>query len=378
MRQHKERLLGGRTPARFLREHWQKRPLLVRSAIEGFTGLLDPTGLMGLAQREDVESRLVVRRGRRWEVEHGPLSARALRRLPNANWTVLVQEVNHVVPQAAALLANFDFIPRARLDDLMVSYAPPGGGVGPHFDSYDVFLLQGMGRRLWRISASCDRTLIEGAPLKLLANFAPEQEWILEPGDMLYLPPGCAHDGVALDACMTYSIGFRAPAWGELATHFLAHLQDEVNLNGMYADPRLQPTRRSGCIPQNLIRQCNNVLAKIRWTQGDVAHFLGRYLTEPKPHVFFTAPRRRLPMSRFAREARRKQISLALRTRMLYFGNAVYINGECEPMPRSAAARLRVLADTGHLRLSDEDADELIERLYAWYRAGFLVIGECA
>ena len=198
-----------------------------------------------LACREDVESRLIRGSGTHWQLDHGPFRKSDFKRLPKTEWTLLVQSLNHFLPEADALLAHFDFIPHARLDDLMVSYAVPGGSVGPHFDSYDVFLLQGQGHRRWQIGTQTDLALLDDAPLKILRHFDAEDEWVLGPGDMLYLPPHVAHYGVAEDDCMTYSIGFRAPTTEELAQGFLMHLQDTLKLEGRYADPDLAPAGSS-------------------------------------------------------------------------------------------------------------------------------------
>ncbi|HYD33010.1 MAG TPA: cupin domain-containing protein, partial [Methylophilaceae bacterium] len=198
-------LLGGLTAEQFLQEYWQKKPLLIRNAIPDFSGLLRPEELAGLACEEGVQSRLVSQQRNKWRVEEGPFEEERFLKLPARNWTLLVQEVNHHLDEADALLRRFNFIPYARLDDLMVSYAPDEGGVGPHFDSYDVFLLQGQGKRLWRISEQKDLSLIADAPLRILKHFETEQEWLLGPGDMLYLPPHIAHWGIAKGDCMTYS-----------------------------------------------------------------------------------------------------------------------------------------------------------------------------
>lgn len=371
-------LLGGLTPRRFLERHWQKRPLLVRNAIAGFAGLLGPDELMALACRDEVEARVVIRRAGRWEVRHGPFQPRFFRRLPARGWTLLVQDVNHFVAAGRELLQRFDFIPYFRLDDLMLSYAPAGGGVGPHFDSYDVFLLQGLGHRRWAVSRQRDLALVPDAPLKLLADFSAEEEWILGPGDMLYLPPAWAHDGVAQDHCMTYSIGFRAPGWQELAVQFLAHLQDRLALDGRYADPGLRPAAHPARLGQPLLREAARRLGGIRWSQADMRRFLGCYLTEPKPHVFFTPPRRALSLHAFAQRALRSGLALSLKTQMLYDGNAIFVNGESVALgsagsaARRMRARLRELADTRRLQPSPADPAELLAQLYAWYRAGYL------
>jgi 50S ribosomal protein L16 3-hydroxylase len=365
------RMLAGLGPRRFLQRHWQKRPLLVRQALPEFAEMLQPRDLMRLACRDDAQSRVVVRRGRRWEVHHGPFTPAFFKRVRGQPWTLLVQDANHFEPRAAQLLQRFDFVPHARLDDLMISYAPRGGGVGPHLDSYDVFLLQGSGRRRWRIGAQSDRTLVEDAPLKLLARFRPDQEYVLEPGDMLYLPPGYAHDGVALDDCMTYSIGFRAPAWQELAVQFLVHLQDHVKLDGMYADPGLAPTRSPGRLPREMVRDTAARLTRVRWDAAQVERFLGCTLTEPKAHVYFTRPQAPLSRAVFQSRARRAGVELDLKTRMLYARQLVFVNGEC--LPAGGCAReLRRLADQRALRLTQADGLELTDLLYQWYRAGHL------
>jgi 50S ribosomal protein L16 3-hydroxylase len=299
--------LGGLTPKVFLRDYWQKQPLLIRDALPGFKGLLTRDALISLAYSEEAQSRLVVQRNGRWQLKHGPLDDRDFARLPEKQWTLLVQDVNHFLPSARELLSKFRFIPHARLDDLMVSYAPKGGGIGPHFDSYDVFLLQGLGARRWQISAQLDDAFIEDAPLRILKNFYPEQEWVLEAGDMLYLPPKYAHNGIAEDDCMTYSIGFRAPSHEELMTQFLVFLQDRVSAPGRYADPGLQLQSHPSVLSPAMLSQVRTILNKIKWNQNDVEDFLGIYLSEPKPHVFFEQPEKRyrcmILLDRFVKKA---------------------------------------------------------------------------
>ena len=191
-------LLGGLSPASFMRRHWQKKPLLVRQAWPGVTPPIDRAALFELAGQPDVESRLLTRFAGDWRLRHGPLPRRALPPLGKPDWTLLVQGLDLHWPAARDMLDRFRFVPEARLDDLMVSYASDGGGVGPHLDSYDVFLLQVHGRRRWRIGPVHDRSLVAGLPVKILGQFVPDQDWILEPGDMLYLPPNWGHDGVAV------------------------------------------------------------------------------------------------------------------------------------------------------------------------------------
>src|SRR5688572_25388495 len=261
-----EALLGGLSPQRFLRRHWQKRPLLVRRALPQFRGVIGKRALFALAARDDVESRLVEKRGKLWKVTHGPLPPQRLRNAKGA-WTLLVNGINCYSAAAERLLRRFSFVPQARLDDLMVSYAAPGGGVGPHFDSYDVFLVQGEGQRRWRVSAQKDLDLVSGAPLKILRRFAADHEWIVRPGDVLYLPPDYAHEGVAVGECITYSIGFRAPAAQELAQRFLDFLHDRVALEGRYADPGLVPAREPARIPPALLDWSARTLERLRWSR---------------------------------------------------------------------------------------------------------------
>jgi len=369
-----EGLLGGITPAAFLAEYWQAKPLLVRQALPGFGDWLDRDGLAALAGRDDAESRLVRFRRGRCDLEHGPFEAETLRALPKRNWSLLVSGVNHLLDEGDRLLRRFDFIPRARLDDLMVSDAPPGGGIGPHFDSYDVFLIQGRGRRRWEISAQDDLSLVDGAPLRILKNFRVDASWVLEPGDMLYLPPRLAHNGVALTDCMTWSVGFRAPKAGEIAGRFLDYLQDHLDLEGLYADPGLRQPVHAGEIPAELLEWTARTLRAVRWDKRDIGDFLGRYLSEPKPHVFFDQPQRPLAFAAFARRAAREGVALDARSQLLFRGRAFYINGECIEVAPSQARALRKLADQRTLPAAAIE-EGLLEPLHDWYRHGYLKLG---
>ena len=368
----KIRLLGDISPTHFLRDYWQKKPLLIREAIPGFEGLLSRDELIGLACGEEAQSRLVMQRNGKWDVRTGPFTTHAFSRLANRNWSLLVQDVNHFLPSARELLLQFKFIPYARLDDLMVSYAPDGGGVGPHFDSYDVFLLQGMGRRLWQISAQQDKSLDADAPLKILHNFRPEQEWILEPGDMLYLPPGYTHNGVAKDACMTYSIGFRTPSYEELATQFLVYLQDNIAIEGMYSDPHLRLQAHPSRISRSMLRQIGTALNKIKWSKDDVERFSGMYLTEPKPHVFFTPPLHPVSQREFDFCARESSLKLNLKSRMLCSGKNIFLNGDIYRAGTLAHKLSEQLADHFILQNVEEFDDETLTLLYQWYTYGYV------
>ncbi|MEO6565110.1 MAG: cupin domain-containing protein [Casimicrobiaceae bacterium] len=338
-------LLGGATPASFLRRHWQKDALLIRGAIPDFVGLHTRTQLFALAQRDDVESRLLVREGRRWTMEHGPFPARVLRGLPATQWTLLVQGVNLHCDAADALLRRFAFLPFARLDDLMVSYAAPGGGVGPHFDSYDVFLLQGFGRRRWRYGRQDDLSLRPGLPVKILQRFVPAHDAVLEPGDMLYLPPAFAHDGIAVDACTTYSIGFRAASHQELAEAFFDWLRDEVKLPGRYTDPAARPTPEPARVGATMVREAAAALARARWNRAAVARFLGAMLSEPKSHVVFEAPAGGMSRARIDSALRRHGVKLDRRTQWLYDDVSIFLNGNVHPWPAGDRQPLMQLAN---------------------------------
>ena len=369
-------LLGGRSVAAFLRGFWHKEALLVRAAVPGFAGLFTAAELKALALRDDVESRLVVREGRRWTFEHGPFRRADFRSLPPRNWTLLVQGVNLHDAAADALLRRFAFLPYARLDDLMVSYAVPGGGVGPHFDSYDVFLLQGFGRRRWRYGPQDDLELKPGLPVKILRRFTPAHDEVLAPGDMLYLPPRCAHDGVAVDECTTWSIGFRAPGSTELATAFLDFLRDEVDLDGRYADPDLAPTAEPARIGAAMVGRCARDLARLRWPQATVARFLGCWLSEPKPTVIFEAPLRPRSRAAFARVLSRSGVALDRRTQLLYDRRHLFINGSALAWPAdpACAKALRQLANAR--RIDARTAAALpaagVALLHQWYCDGYL------
>ena len=370
-----ETLLGGLTPKAFLRDYWQKKPLLVRQAIPGFGPLIDKTGLLELACREDAESRLVRRIGERWQLDYGPLQAGQLNRLPKRNWSVLVQGVNMLVTEADQLLRAFDFIPHARLDDLMVSFAPAGGGVGPHFDSYDVFLIQGLGQRRWEIGAQQDRTLVDGAPLRILKNFEPELTWDLEPGDMLYLPPQYAHNGVALTDCMTWSVGFRAYPAQEVAMQFLIYLQDNLDIPGLYADPDLQPAKHPGKIPAEMVKQFKTMLSSIQWTGKDMENFIGGYLSEPKPAIYFDAPARPPVLRRFIQSASQRGLRLDAKSRLLYRKKVFYMNGEHVEVTPTHIDTLRYFADRRNLAGGFECDETLWLLFYEWFCSGFLHIG---
>lgn len=279
------KLLGGLTAREFLRDYWQKKPLLVRQAIPDFESPISPDELAGLALEEEVESRLVIEHGERpWELQRGPFNEDTFQDLPERDWTLLVQAVDQFVPEVAELLENFKFLPKWRIDDLMISFAAPGGGVGPHFDNYDVFLLQAHGHRRWQIGQMCDSDspLLPHADLKILAEFEPTDEWVLAPGDMLYLPPCLAHCGTAEDDCMTYSVGFRAPSAAEVLTHFTDFLGQFLPDEERYSDADIQPSEDPNQIQRDALERLKALLNEHMSDERLLMTWFGQFMTEPK------------------------------------------------------------------------------------------------
>ncbi|HSE13527.1 MAG TPA: cupin domain-containing protein [Rudaea sp.] len=274
----------GMPPARFLRDYWQKRPLLIRGAFPQFHNAITPEDLAGLACEETALARIVLRDARRdrWTLRNGPFRERDFAKLPQSHWTLLVQDVDKWDVDVAALLDQFTFLPAWRVDDIMVSYATDGGGVGAHVDNYDVFLVQGRGRRRWRISTDADapREFRDDAELKLLKHFAPTHDWILEPGDALYLPPGIAHDGVAIGECMTFSVGMRAPSLTELIVDFADSIAEPLAEEARYADPGLSPARDPYEIDAAAIRRVDAALSLLRSRDpAALQQWFGRFIT---------------------------------------------------------------------------------------------------
>lgn len=365
-------LLGGLSPAAFMRRHWQKKPLLIRQALPDAGALLGRPALFELAAQEQVESRLVVgseAAGGHWKMRQGPVLRRGLPPLKRPGWTLLVQGVDLHVEAAHRLLNRFRFVPDARLDDVMVSYASDGGGVGPHVDSYDVFLLQLHGRRRWRIGRQKDLSLREGLPLKILRDFQPEQEFMLDAGDMLYLPPKYAHDGVAVGECMTLSVGFHAPARSDLAGELLQRLaQDAEELAGgqLYRDPAQAAVSTPAAIPPSLLDFAHQALLRIAQNPAALQRALGEYLTEPKPQVWFESPEGELQPA--------TAIRLDRKTRMMYDAGHVFINGESFRAGGRDATLMRCLADNRMLGAPDHRHASAAARdlLQEWYLAGWL------
>ena len=392
-------LLAGLSPAQFMRRHWQKKPLLVRQSIPGFKPLLSRADLFAMAADEDVESRLIVQKGAGWKMKQGPIGRRSLPPVNQLGWTLLVQSVDNHDEGAHELLQKFRFVPDARLDDLMISYATTGGGVGPHFDSYDVFLLQASGRRRWKIGRQADLALQQGVPLKILQNFEPDEEFVLEAGDMLYLPPAYAHEGVAeasVDAkgkavdCMTYSVGFRAPAAGELAAsllHRLAEFSEDAqsdaddSLDGnsskgktrrLYRDGAQAATDTPAAIPAQLLAFATHAVLDALKDPLALACALGESMTEPKSSTYFGAPIDSLSFGFSASPL--QTIRLDRRTRMMYDKHHVFMNGESYRARGADATLMRRLADWRELSVRDLRAasSQALDLLGDWHSAGWL------
>jgi len=367
-------LLGGLSASAFMRRHWQKRPLLVRNALPGTLARMDRARLFALAASESVESRLVVRSGARWSVRNGPISTASLP-ARSRGWTMLVQGVDLHDDDAHRLLRRFRFVADARLDDVMCSWASDGGGVGPHVDSYDVFLLQTTGRRRWRVGRVPDPRLRDDVPLKMLTEFAPTAEWLLDPGDMLYLPPGWGHDGVAVGECITASIGFRAPAAAELATALLERIADDARDRiaeptridaRRYGDAGTAPVARSARIPARLAEFADAALERALADRMLRGRALGEVLSEPKPGTWF---------ERGAARLGKNGLALDRRTRMLYDDRFVFVNGEAIRAGGADATLMRRLADERRLDAkSVAHASAAARALLAeWLRAGWCV-----
>ena len=335
-------LLGGNSPQQFMKAYWQKKPLLVRGAIPAFElakqigepldSAISPEELFKIAADDAVESRLI--KAKPWTFTNGPFKKKSIPAIEKPDWTLLLQGMEAKHPAAAKVLSWFRFIPDARLDDLMISIAGPSGGVGPHFDSYDVFLIQMSGRRRWSISEQKDLTLNPNLPMKILQDFKVEQEWDLKPGDMLYLPPHVAHDGIALDAgCQTWSVGFRSQSYKEILQEGLwrlaESLEDIPELNKHFADPKQRATHCAEQLPAEIITQVEQKLKSLKLDR--VETFLpgiAAYLSEPKPQTYFDGSANNLSPEQFRRQLTKQALRVHPKTRLLALDTSIYCNGE--------------------------------------------------
>jgi len=369
-------LLGGLSAAQFMRRYWQKKPLLVRQAIPAMVPPIDRSALFALAEREEVESRLIRHGKSGWSLKHGPLPRRALPPLKQPAWTLLVQGVDLHHDGVHDLLRQFRFLPDARLDDLMISYASDTGGVGAHFDSYDVFLLQAQGRRRWSIGKQGDLRLQPDVPLKILENFEPEETFVLEPGDMLYLPPKYAHEGVAVgDDCMTFSIGLRSSALGELGADLLARMAQAYSEDledagpaelARYRDPTQPAVDAPAAMPTALQDFARKAVEAALRDPDAIDRALGESLTEPKANIWFDEGGD-VPDAM-------QQVALDRRTRMLYDTRHIYINGESFRAGGADAALMRKLADRRSLgpRELARASEGALALLGEWCEAGWV------
>ena len=365
--------LGGLSASAFMRRHWQRKPLLVRNALPGALARVDRARLFALAADDGVESRLVARTGARWSLRHGPIAPSSLP--ARGAWTLLVQGVDVHDDDAHRLLKRFRFVADARLDDVMCSWASDGGGVGPHVDSYDVFLLQTAGRRRWRVGRVRRARLRDDVPLKMLADFVPSEEWLLGPGDLLYLPPGWGHDGVADGECITASIGFRAPTAAELGASLLERIADgarddagEPSRAGArrYGDAGAVPAVQPARIPRGLAAFADAALDRALADRELRGRALGEALSEPKPGTSFDRAAGRLGTS---------GVALDRRTRMLYDDRFVFVNGEAIRAGGGDATLMRRLADKRRLDAKSVARASAAARalLAEWLRAGWCV-----
>ncbi|ARS51633.1 cupin domain-containing protein [Kushneria konosiri] len=289
MTDHTRLPLGGMSAETFLRDYWQKKPLLIRGAFPDFQSPLEPDELAGLACEDNVEARLVELEGpdKAWQVSHGPFDDETFSRLGRRDWSLLVQAVDHYVPDVAELLEHFTFIPRWRLDDIMASFAPPGGNVGAHVDNYDVFLLQASGQRRWQLGDVMpdDAPIIDGIDLRILADFqvTNDQDWVLEPGDMLYLPPRVAHHGISQsEDCMTFSVGFRAPSMDEMVTSWADYLGEQLEESSRYQDPDLEASDDSALINDVTLTRVRKQMLAALDNPEQMAQWFGRIMTQVK------------------------------------------------------------------------------------------------
>ena len=366
--------LGGMAPREFMAKHWQKQWRLMRSVIPAFEELIDSKALFALACSDGVESRLILRDGKSWTLENGPFTKKRLAALPARDWSLLVQGLNLHVPAADALLRRFNFVPYARLDDVMISLAAPGGGVGPHFDSYDVFLLQGVGSRQWRISEQKDLELDPDAPLKILKKLKASETFDVTAGDMLYLPPHLAHDGVATQAdgfCTTYSIGFRAPTHQEIADGFLDWIGATSELDGRLEDPDLTATTNPARVPKIYQREILAAIEKLQMDRSAMRQFAGCFATDVKPQIVFDAPDMPMLRAAFGKAASNLGVAFAPATLCLYDDEFLFINGEAFVI-KGDAVFWRTLADERRTLVSTKQARETVDALYAWYCDGWL------
>ncbi len=374
----KNHILGKISIDVFLKKYWQKKPLLIRDAIKNFKSPITEKDLFRIAQNENAISRLIEFKRGIWQVKYGPFKKSGLPKKINTSWTILVQNINHHVPFAESFLNLFKFIPYARLDDLMVSFATKKGSVGPHFDSYDVFLFQAKGEREWKISEQKKFSLDKKSAIKIITNFKAKNTWILKPGDLLYLPPNVGHWGISQsNDCLTYSIGFRAPGTFEIQSKFLDFIQDNLITikNDLYKDPNLNLQKNPAEINSNMMKKIHHIINRLRWNTNSINTFIGQLLTEPIEGAIFETSKS-MTLEIFKKDLVRKPLKLNPKTRMLFIKNNFYINGEIIETDKKSIMYLKQLANDREVSikspLSKKDLNALGIVLRPLYLSGFI------
>jgi 50S ribosomal protein L16 3-hydroxylase len=374
----KNHILGKISNDVFLKKYWQKKPLLIRDAIKNFKSPITEKDLFRIAQNENAISRLIEFKRGIWQVKYGPFKKLDLPKKINTPWTILVQNMNHHLPFAESFLNLFKFIPYARLDDLMVSFATKKGSVGPHFDSYDVFLFQAKGEREWKISEQKKFSLDKKSAIKIITNFKVKNTWVLKPGDLLYLPPNVGHWGVSQsDDCLTYSIGFRAPGTFEIQSKFLDFIQDNLitNKNDLYRDPNLNLQKNPAEINSNMIKKIQRIVNQLRWNTNSINNFIGQLLTEPIEGAVFETSKS-MTAEVFIKDLIKKPLKLNPKTRMLFIKNNFFINGELIEADKKSIMYLKQLANDREISikssLNKKDLNALGIVLLPLYLSGFI------
>ena len=374
----KNHILGKISNDVFLKKYWQKKPLLIRDAIKNFKSPITEKDLFRIAQNENAISRLIEFKRGIWQVKYGPFKKLDLPKKINTPWTILVQNMNHHLPFAESFLNLFKFIPYARLDDLMVSFATKKGSVGPHFDSYDVFLFQAKGEREWKISEQKKFSLDKKSAIKIITNFKVKNTWVLKPGDLLYLPPNVGHWGVSQsDDCLTYSIGFRAPGTFEIQSKFLDFIQDNLitNKNNLYRDPNLNLQKNPAEINSNMIKKIQRIVNQLRWNTNSINNFIGQLLTEPIEGAVFETSKS-MTAEVFIKDLIKKPLKLNPKTRMLFIKNNFFINGELIEADKKSIMYLKQLANDREISikstLNKKDLNALGIVLLPLYLSGFI------
>jgi 50S ribosomal protein L16 3-hydroxylase len=380
-------LLGDRSPAEFLDTYWQKKPLVVRDALPDFDTPLAPEELAGLACEDGVESRLILEEGgaHPWELRHGPFDPAAFQALPETHWTLLVQEVDRLLPEVGALLDRFRFLPDWRLDDVMVSYAPTHGTVGPHIDNYDVFLIQGAGHRRWQIGTEPveKETIVPDLDVRILADFEAEAEFVLGPGDLLYLPPRVAHYGVSTgDACMTYSVGFRAPRHQDLVANFLQTALEHIDPDARYGDPDRAPVEHPGALDEATRAKVRALLRDLVRDDADIDRWFGTFITAPdrgREAVPPETPVSASALTDMVRDGRGLQRGPVSRLAFIEHADGsatLFANGEALSLPPEQAPVARLVAGREQIPADDLrphlGTDAIVDRLTALVNDGLL------